>query len=108
MLGLRLKTERRLLLIVAVFFLTLPISMLINAIFPLTIFIFDVFRGFLGITTPYDPRFYAVSEISWHLSYILTSLFFAFLAWAFTKPSTLADVKLPKAGDIHIPHLHYL
>jgi len=70
-------------ILVTVFFLTLPISMLINAIFPLPIFILDIFRGVLGITTPYDPRFHTVLDISWYLSCILTSLFFAFLAWVF-------------------------
>jgi hypothetical protein len=71
---------RKTLILIGVFFATIPISYLINAFVPLSLGIFHIFRILLGSTD-----LLLIIHAAYWLTIILTSLFFTFIAWLFLK-----------------------
>lgn len=79
---------------------TIPVSMLINVIIPLTVIIFDILRQLSGITPTHivewrggalywglTPTMKFTLDVSYLLSIVLTSLAFTILVWLLLKPS---------------------
>jgi len=83
--------RKKILTLTVVFFATLPVSLIVNVLFPWGSLIARVLIS-LGV------YWVTAAEIAWSLSAIINSLFFAFLAWLFLKLKKNSKVQTDVEG----------